>query len=349
MKLVISSLLIAFAMAAVAQDPWPMERQDRWGTGCAIMGPDAATITTPWVFRTFDDVELVSHGPALAANGNAYASSWVDNLTVKFDQTSGSLLGSYTMNNWGQASPAIGLDGEYYAATVGINNDGGKIYRIDPDTMLALWSWDTYTRKMNDWESCSPTVGPDGHVIIGSTQGYVYKLDRTFGMPIWTITHLNQCYKTIVFTRDDSKIIVCHGNNVSAFGYATGWHVWTYTLNATAGAPAVAPDGTVVLGSSNGNVYGLNPNTGIPTWFFVAGGGTLSGPAFSPDGTVAYLSGMDHRLYALRVSDGANLWSWLASDELRESPSVDALGRIYLATRNATISCVNSDGSARWS
>ncbi|MGI8924326.1 MAG: PQQ-binding-like beta-propeller repeat protein [Fimbriimonadales bacterium] len=348
MKTLTLSLLIALAAASVAQDPWPMERQDRWGTGRAIIGPDPLTITTPWVFKSFEDVELVSHGPALAANGQGYVNSWVDNATAKFDQTSGALLGTYITNNWGQSSPAIGLDGEYYAATVGNQSETGKIYRINPDTMLPDWSWNTYTRKLNDWESCSPTVGPDGHILTGSSQGYVYKLHRTAGMPIWTITHLGGVYKTVVFTRDDSKIIVCHGNNVSAFEYATGWHVWTRALNAAPGAAAVAPNGLVILGSANGNVYGLDPNTGNAVWFFVAGGATPSAPAFSPDGAVTYLTSLDHRLYALRSSDGANLWSWLAAEELRESPSVDTIGRIYFATRGAAIHCINPDGSGRW-
>lgn len=62
-----------FSALGLAQAPWPMERQDRWGSGRAIMGPDPSTLTTPWISNKLAlHMGPVSHGPALGAGGVGY-------------------------------------------------------------------------------------------------------------------------------------------------------------------------------------------------------------------------------------------------------------------------------------
>src|SRR5688500_13457817 len=119
MKRTITWLLLTVAALGAAQHTWPMERQDRWGTGRALMGRAPATITTPWIFKNFTTVGLTSHGPALTSDGLGYINAWVDNILTQFSQTNGAILGSFSTLNWGQSSPAVGVDGEIYVATVG--------------------------------------------------------------------------------------------------------------------------------------------------------------------------------------------------------------------------------------
>src|SRR5688500_3806661 len=100
--------LVAIAAAfSVAQDPWPMERQDRWGTGRALTGPDPSTFTTPWVFKKLNTTSPVSHGPALGADGIGYFGTWVNNVCTKFQLGTGSVTGNFSALNYVQSTPAI--------------------------------------------------------------------------------------------------------------------------------------------------------------------------------------------------------------------------------------------------
>lgn len=344
MRAILLALLSISGALAQAQNPWPMERQDRWGTARAVVGPLPATVTTPWLYKSFDTVGLVSNCPALTSDGLGYVGGWLENKVTQFSQVNGGVTGTFVENNWVQSSPAVGVEGEVYSATV----QSGKLYRINPATLSSDWQFTTNNGKVSDYDSCSPTIGPDGNVMMGGTGGIAWKINRQTGDFIWRVQGLGSVIRTIVFTRDDSRVIVSNGSSITAIDYATGVTVWTKALGSTAGAPGVAPNGTIVVGTGNGNVYGLNPTTGNQIWTFVTGGAVSGGPAFSQDGSFAYIGSLDRKLYAAQVSNGARPWAATTSDELREGPVVDVFGRIYVATRTSAVYCLNSDGSLRW-
>ncbi|MBS1716087.1 MAG: PQQ-binding-like beta-propeller repeat protein [Armatimonadetes bacterium] len=339
---VIAALLCAVAVQA--QNPWPMERQDRWGTARAVVGPDVGKVTTPWIYKTYNNLGLVSNPPSLTQDGLGYLTSWLDNKVLQFGQPNGGMTGTMIVNNWGQATPAVGVQGEVYTATV----QSGRLYRINPGDLSFDWTFVTNNSKVSDYDSCSPTIGPDGNVVMGGTGGFVWKIDRNTGKAVWQVQGIGGVVRTIVFTRDDSKVVVSNGNSITAFDYQTGAQKWTKALGSTAGAPGVAPNGTIVVGNGTGNVYGLNPTNGNQVWTFNTGGAVAGGPAFSQDGNFAYVASYDRKLYAAQVTNGARPWIATTSDELRCGPIVDKFGRIYVTTRGAAVYCVNPDGSLRW-
>jgi outer membrane protein assembly factor BamB len=61
----------------------------------------------------------------------------------------------------------------------------------------------------------------------------------------------------------------------------------------------VGADGTVYVGSSDGNLYALDGLTGHLRWKFSAGAPINSSPAIGSDGTV-YVAADSGLLYALR-------------------------------------------------
>lgn len=344
MKTILTVFVVLGVGLAQAQDPWPMERQDRWGTGRAVVGPNINTVTTPWVAKSHTGVGLVTNAPSLTADGLGYVTGWLENKVSELSQATGGVTGTFSVNNWGQCTPAVGKDGEVYAATV-LN---GQFYCIDRASLNIRWQFVTNNVKINDFDSCSPTIGPDGNVVMGGTSGVAWKFDHRTGALLWKIQGIGTVVKTIVFTRDDKKVIISNGSSVSAYDYATGLPSWTKDLGSTTGAPGVAPNGTIVVGTSSGSVFGLNPTNGNQLWTFATAGACATGPAFSADGVFAYISSYDKKLYAVRVTNGQRPWSLTAVDELRSAPIVDTFGRIYFATRNSMLYCANADGSLRW-
>src|ERR1700722_1970844 len=82
--------------------------------------------------------------------------------------------------------------------------------------------------------------------------------------------------------------------------------VWHFPIGGEIwGSPAIGPDSTVYIGSTNGKVYAIDGHTGTQRWVFDAFAAVWSGPAIAPDGTV-YVTSVDHYLYALR--DGQLAW-----------------------------------------
>ena len=327
---------------------WPMELQNRFGNSRAISGPDPGTITTPWIDYRMSPTEVVSHGPAIGADGIGYYGTWIGSDLVKFDVATGAILGSFDALGWIQCTPAIGDNGLIYITTVKAfsQHPPGRIFAVDPNTMDWVWAFQTNYNKVSDYESCSPTIGPDGDIVVGSKIGKAWRLDGATGAIEWEVT-FNGAQYTIPFSRDDTKVFVSNDEVMTAINYADGTIAWSYTAGSWFGAPSVAPDGTLVVGSASGTVYGFDPDTGTILWTFTALGKVLAAPAFSTDG-VAYVCSYDHRLYALRTSDGARLWSFTGTFENRSSPSVGPDGRIYFGNPIGSLYSVAPDGTLIW-
>ncbi|HTW92331.1 MAG TPA: PQQ-binding-like beta-propeller repeat protein [bacterium] len=94
-------------------------------------------------------------------------------------------------------------------------------------------------------------------------------------------------------------------------------------------SPAIAPDGTIYIGSPDGALYALNPD-GALKWRYPADVNDRSSPAIAPDGTV-YIGSNDGHLYAINPS-GALKWSHqFATADAVSSPSIALDGTVYCA------------------
>lgn len=326
-----------------------MERQDRWGTGQAILGPDPSTLTTPWIFKRFIG-GIVSHGPVIGSDGLGYFGRWVNNQLTKFNVESGATLNSFATLSFPQSTAALSANGSaiYIHVPHSLPFDPpGRLYRINTATMDFDWFFQTNVDKINDYDAASPVVGPDGDVVFGNTGGIVWRFDDNSGAPAWTRPGLQGVIRSIAFSRDDSKVFVANGTRVTALNYVDGSIAWTTDLGTTAGGPGVAPDGTVVVGCDAGSVLGLNPMTGGVNWSKPTLGAVKTAPAFSSTG-VAYTTDYGHRLTAFRTSDGFKFWSYTGEHEGTSSPAVGHDGRIYFMDRVGWLYSVATDGSQIW-
>jgi len=82
-------------------------------------------------------------------------------------------------------------------------------------------------------------------------------------------------------------------------------------------SPAIGSDGTVYVGSDDGNLYAVNPD-GTEKWHFTTGIPVRSSPAIGPDGTVYVSStrslpkvafGFESNLYAIGASKMPWVWA----------------------------------------
>ena len=127
-------------------------------------------------------------------------------------------------------------------------------------------------------------------------------------------------------------------------------------------SPAVAADGTIYVGSTDGILYALAPN-GTVKWGYETGDQIVASPAVGSDGTV-YIGSSDRQLYALNP-DGTLQWVYPTKAILSSSPALAPDGTIYAAGTNldgtlicsdppnpvqfSTFYAMNPDGTQKWS
>jgi outer membrane protein assembly factor BamB len=167
-----------------------------------------------------------------------------------------------------------------------------------------------------------------------------------------------------VFWGEKELIIPCRGNNPSYDDnrHDTGGAIfspWNFaTLGAVRSSPAIGADGTIYVGSNDGNVYAINPD-GTPkglSWPIATGGPVISSPAIEDNGTPAdisddtiYVGSNDGHLYAINT-DGTQKWRFPAAGsvgDIESSPAIAADGTIYVGSNDGNVYAINpADRSA---
>lgn len=125
---------------------------------------------------------------------------------------------------------------------------------------------------------------------------------------------------------------------------AEGTPKWTFTTGAAIHSSPAVIDGTVYIGSRDGNVYALDEETGQLKWKFKTGSWVDSSPAVA-DGVV-YVGSNDGKLYALDAATGQQLWAYNAEYPVRSSPAI-ADGIIYVGADDYGVHAVDAETGAR--
>jgi outer membrane protein assembly factor BamB len=119
-------------------------------------------------------------------------------------------------------------------------------------------------------------------------------------------------------------------------------------------SPAIADDGTIYVGSHNGNLYAVNPD-GTIKWTYLTMGEIWSAPVIGTDGTI-YIQAVGREIYAVNP-DGTLKWSYKAGDPGNDpklvntgsSPAIGSDGTVYVGCCDENLYALKSDGSLKWS
>jgi len=140
-------------------------------------------------------------------------------------------------------------------------------------------------------------------------------------------------------------IALCLGFGFEGFGQFAGTKLWDITLgNHVFSSPAVAPDGTLLIGvcsaafgeplSAYGAIYSISPR-GSTNWFAETYGDLRSSPAIGPDGSI-YVGSVLGYVYAFSP-DGATNWVFatgkipnLYRSFIGSSPAIGVDGTVYI-------------------
>ena len=138
-----------------------------------------------------------------------------------------------------------------------------------------------------------------------------------------------------------------HTGRSPFIGPASPEQLWAFfpTRGYIYSSPAIGSDGTIYIGSSDDNLYALNPD-GTEQWAFATGNWINSSPAIGSDGTI-YVGSEDANLYAINP-DGTQKWAFPTGNGIISSPAIGADGTIYIGSYDDHLYAVNPDGTQKW-
>jgi outer membrane protein assembly factor BamB len=292
--------------------------------GCSSHGGAAVPTTIP---PRVDVVPLARTAGAVAKVGwSAWPEAGFDGQRSGTSPTAGPTTGRlrWTRKLEGNVTPGpvIGVDGTIIAAS-----NQGVLHGLDPRTGQDLWSFDAHGSYGSDL-STSSAVLPDGTILWPGPHDTLFALDEK-GTLLWQQTFPAQPTSPAVSADGATVVLGDRGGGVTALHVSgaqrvagtslgsvalapsdpsTAYDTIDYSLFAVhAGkilwkistgdeievSPAVAPDGTIVVGSNDEYEYGVHPD-GRLAWKYLKTAQTYSSPVVAPDG-IAWFG--DHRAY----------------------------------------------------
>ncbi len=148
-------------------------------------------------------------------------------------------------------------------------------------------------------------------------------------------------YEPAVEVRDTAGLSEIHSIKLNV----TPRILWRIPLSGRGTAPAIAPDGTIYLGLSTGEVVGID-STGSIIRHLPASGKILNAPSIGDDGTV-YFGSDDGKIYAY-AADGSFLWDHTGGSWFRTTPAIADDGTIYAGCDDRILYAMNPNGSLKW-
>lgn len=126
-----------------------------------------------------------------------------------------------------------------------------------------------------------------------------------------------------------------------------GTKKWELLISNYGSSPTIDSNGTIYIGSNDGNLYAINPD-GTIKWKVNVGTGwySTSSPAIGSDGTI-YIGSLDYNVYVINP-DGTVKWKFKTELYIYSSPAIGPDGIIYVGSLDGNVYALNPDGTLKW-
>ncbi len=291
--------------------------------------------------------------------GTAQVSAYSYDFSPVAAVYTGTDFGSLSLVNAAQSSGITGTSEAASQCLCTFSATAGTIYLISVDGKTAN-DVGEFTLSIDDslWQAatgdsvtCSPSVGADGTVYVGSDDNSFYAYSPAGALKWSHVAAGSFDTSSAAIGPDGTVYASCGDGNLYAFGGADGTVKWSYPFPATqapSSSPSLASDGTIYVHGTDGNLYALT-SAGALKWTFAAAGVSYAAPTVAPDGTV-YL-GTDGGLFYAVNPDGTQKWMFtapVAGESIYTEAAIDAQGNVYFGTLSGNFYSLNPAGSLRW-
>ena len=286
---------------------------------------DAKNGTKLWQFQT--------GAPVLASptvnSGVVYIGSSDSNIYA-LDAKTGSKLWSYHAGQPNEAvtpTTAVVTGGVVYASSSdGVNHS--YLFALDAKTGVELWRV-----QVNDQLFTNPQVA-DGVIYIASsalaqaggpaiTDSYVYAFSTRDGSQLWRSGKISDVILAAPAVTGGVVYFGSRNNNVYALNAGNGTEIWHHNTGGAVFASPQIANSVVYVGMSGGgisnnSIMALNARDGSTRWQHTIT--NYAGANIVVNNDVIYVGSSDSVVYALKATNGSQLWKYQDSAPFTNAP-----------------------------
>lgn len=192
----------------------------------------------------------------------------------------------------------------------------------------------------NSW----PGITATEDTVYTATNSHVYALNSGNGSMIWQYpaagADANVAYFASPLVVGDLVVAGDFHNTLHALDKSNGMEKWTFAeaKDRWVAAPIAAGD-LIIAPNAERDVYAISQN-GLKQWVFRTAGQNWTQP--STDGEYVYISSLDHFVYALRLSDGRQVWATDLGGAVVHSQVLSEDGVLYIGTLGSQMIAVDA-------
>jgi outer membrane protein assembly factor BamB len=245
------------------------------------------------------------------------------------------------------ASVSIATDGTVYAV-----DEKRNLFALDPLTGEVLWDFRVPKRDDDKEKTLSaPTVGLDGTIYVITDKGMLTAVSPT-GSKVWSFAAGNDddLFELSPFLAQNGTIYVTNKKGTLIAVNPNGSQKFRRSISGNVVAqPILGNDGTIYVTTKSPRVYAINPDGSVRFNFYAGSGNFDTSAALSPDGTQLYAGLREKKLFALDVTNGTKLWSYVTQGEIKGNPVVDTYGKIHIGEANGRFTILDANGNLLYS
>jgi outer membrane protein assembly factor BamB len=172
--------------------------------------------------------------------------------------------------------------------------------------------------------------------------------DELWAFPLKSDREIGPFYATPLL---ESEAVVVGGfgdGKLYALSQSDGGQNWAVETDASIVEGAVSTNGKVVVGNNEGEVYLIDAETQREQIILQANKPIWAVPLVDEVNGRIYIAAMDHRLYAVDLESGEQLWSFKAGGALAGTPALDD-GVLYLGALDSKFYAIDAEtGQELW-
>ncbi len=266
----------------------------------------ALNASNGWFLWNFATPYQTTYTSPVVCDGVVYTSS-SDTNVYALNAATGSKIWSFSTNGSILSAPAID-NGLVIVSSSNMNwAINSNVYALNASTGSLAWNFTGKSRF------CASPAIADGMVFVGSEDGYLYALNESTGVKLWSYAAKFWSYDGYGYRAGGyvGSAAVTNGRvyfaaenentssltNIYALEEATGSKIWTYNMSGFVNGAVVVAGDEVFLTGNDRYIYALNAETGCEVWKYMTGSGFMSSPAIA-NGTV-YVGSDDGGLYGI--------------------------------------------------